>query len=63
MSLTDLDFGFSIPEQFEDQYQNALASADLFTLRSILMTVCNTEDRAKVAALLPDELVSPTGIN
>lgn len=63
MGLNDIDFGFAIPEQFADQYQHALASADLFTLRSILLTVCNAEDRAKVAVLLPDELVSPTGIN
>lgn len=63
MSLKDFDLGFSIPEQFADQYEHALASADLFTLRSILMTVCNAEDRAKVAVLLPDDLVSPTGIN
>lgn len=61
MSLKDFNLGFSIPDQFMEQYQTAIAKADLMTVRSILMSVCSEEDRAKVVSLLPDDLIAPAG--
>ncbi|MEL7130255.1 MAG: hypothetical protein AAGK23_11980 [Pseudomonadota bacterium] len=61
--LDELACRICLPAAHLEAYQSAVRAGDMAALKSVLLAVCNDEDRAMIEHLMPPELVGPAGLD